>query len=54
MDVNVKSVLLSMQYKIEIMLKQGGGVIVNNASIAGLIGVVTALFMLQANMPSLN
>lgn len=42
MDVNVKSVLFSMQYEIEAMLKHGGGVIVNNASIAGLIGVVTA------------
>lgn len=42
MDINVKSVLFSMQYEIEAMLKQGGGVIVNNASIAGLIGVVTA------------
>jgi NAD(P)-dependent dehydrogenase (short-subunit alcohol dehydrogenase family) len=42
MDVNVKSVLFSMQYEIETMLKQGGGVIVNTASIAGLIGVVTA------------
>jgi NAD(P)-dependent dehydrogenase (short-subunit alcohol dehydrogenase family) len=41
MDVNVKSVLFSMQYEIETMLKQGGGVIVNNASIAGLIGTAT-------------
>lgn len=41
MDVNVKSVLFSMQYEIETMLKQGGGVIVNNASIAGLIGAAT-------------
>jgi|SRR5579885_1971948 NAD(P)-dependent dehydrogenase (short-subunit alcohol dehydrogenase family) len=42
MDINVKGVLFSMQYEIEAMLKLGGGVIVNNASIAGLIGVVTA------------
>jgi NAD(P)-dependent dehydrogenase (short-subunit alcohol dehydrogenase family) len=41
MDVNVKSVLFSMQYEIETMLKQGGGVIVNNASIAGVIGTMT-------------
>lgn len=42
MDVNVKSVLFSMQYEIEAMLKQGSGVIINNASIAGLVGVMTA------------
>jgi len=42
MDINVKGVLFSMQYQIEAMLKNGGGVIVNNASIAGLIGVTMA------------
>jgi NAD(P)-dependent dehydrogenase (short-subunit alcohol dehydrogenase family) len=35
---NLKGVWLSMKYEIRVMLKQGGGVIVNNASIAGVIG----------------
>jgi len=38
-DVNVKGVFFSMKHEIRQMLKQGGGVIVNNASIVGLIGV---------------
>lgn len=42
MDINVKGVLFSMQYEIEVMLKQGSGIIINNASIAGMLGVVTA------------
>ncbi len=37
-DVNVKGLWLSMKYEIEYMLKNGGGAIVNTASIAGLIG----------------
>jgi amino acid adenylation domain-containing protein len=37
-DTNLKSVWLSMKYQISQMLKQGGGTIVNNASIAGLVG----------------
>ena len=37
-DTNLKGVWLSMKYQILQMLKQGGGVIVNNASIGGLIG----------------
>lgn len=36
--VNLKGVWLCMKYEIEQMLKQGKGVIVNNASIAGLVG----------------
>jgi NAD(P)-dependent dehydrogenase (short-subunit alcohol dehydrogenase family) len=36
-DVDVKGVFLAMKYEIQQMLKAGGGVIVNNASIAGLI-----------------
>lgn len=39
MDINVKGVLFSMQHEIPAMLKNGGGVIVNTASIAGLIGL---------------
>jgi NAD(P)-dependent dehydrogenase (short-subunit alcohol dehydrogenase family) len=38
MDTNVKGVLFSMQAEIPAMLERGGGVIVNMASIAGLIG----------------
>jgi NAD(P)-dependent dehydrogenase (short-subunit alcohol dehydrogenase family) len=36
-DVDVKGVFLAMKYEIQQMLKTGGGVIVNNASVAGLI-----------------
>jgi len=35
---NTKSVFLSMQHEIRQMLRQGGGVIVNNASVLGLVG----------------
>ena len=35
--VDVKGVFLAMKYEIQQMLKTGGGVIVNNASVAGLI-----------------
>jgi NAD(P)-dependent dehydrogenase (short-subunit alcohol dehydrogenase family) len=38
MNVNVKGAWLCMKYEIEQMLKQGGGVIVNTASVAGLVG----------------
>jgi NAD(P)-dependent dehydrogenase (short-subunit alcohol dehydrogenase family) len=38
-DTNLKGVWLSMKYQIPQMLKQGGGAIVNNASILGLVGV---------------
>ncbi|HEY9803219.1 MAG TPA: SDR family oxidoreductase [Leptolyngbyaceae cyanobacterium] len=41
-DTNLKGVWLSMKYQILQMLKQGGGVIVNNASIAGMIGFPNA------------
>ncbi|HLW70400.1 MAG TPA: SDR family oxidoreductase [Candidatus Binataceae bacterium] len=36
--INLKAVWLCMKYEIPQMLKQGGGVIVNTASIAGLVG----------------
>lgn len=39
-DTNLKGVWLSTKYQIPQMLKQGGGAIVNNASIGGLIGSV--------------
>jgi len=38
MDVNVRGVWLSMKYQIPQMLKAGGGAIVNNSSVAGLVG----------------
>jgi NAD(P)-dependent dehydrogenase (short-subunit alcohol dehydrogenase family) len=37
MAVDMKGVFLSMKYEIQQMLKTGGGAIVNNASIAGMI-----------------
>ena len=38
-NINLKGVWLCMKYAIPQMLKQGGGAIVNTASVAGLIGV---------------
>jgi NAD(P)-dependent dehydrogenase (short-subunit alcohol dehydrogenase family) len=40
MAVNVKSVFLGCKYAIPHMLEQGGGVIVNTASVAGMVGLV--------------
>lgn len=40
MTVNVKSVYLGCKYAIPHMIAQGGGVIINTASVAGLIGIV--------------
>lgn len=37
-DVNLKGVWLCMKHEIPLMLAQGGGVIVNHASVAGLYG----------------
>ena len=39
MDTNVKGVWLSQKYEIAAMLNSGGGAIVNNSSVAGLIGM---------------
>ncbi|MCX5999732.1 MAG: SDR family oxidoreductase [Chloroflexi bacterium] len=39
-DVNLKGVWLCMKYEIPQMLKQGGGAIVNTASVGGLVGLV--------------
>lgn len=38
MNINVKGVWLSMKYEIPEMIKSGGGAIVNNSSVAGIIG----------------
>lgn len=38
MRVNVKGVWLCMKYELQQMVAQGGGVIVNTASVAGLVG----------------
>lgn len=40
MTVNVKSVYLGCKYAIPQMIEQGGGVIINTASVAGMIGIV--------------
>ena len=37
-DINLKGVWLCMKYELAHMLKQGGGAIVNTASVAGLVG----------------
>jgi NAD(P)-dependent dehydrogenase (short-subunit alcohol dehydrogenase family) len=41
-NVNLKGVWLCMKYEIPHMLKQGGGIIVNTSSAAGLVGFPTA------------
>ena len=52
MDINVKGVWLSLKHEIPAMLKTGGGAIVNNASIAGLLGFATAPVYAASNTPS--
>lgn len=39
MDCNVLGVLLCMKHQIPVMLQTGGGAIVNNASVSGIVGV---------------
>lgn len=41
-DVNVRGVWLSMKYEIPVMLRTGGGSVINNSSIAGSIGFAGA------------
>lgn len=41
-DVNLKGVWLCMKYELPQMIAQGGGVIVNTGSIAGLVGLRTS------------
>jgi NAD(P)-dependent dehydrogenase (short-subunit alcohol dehydrogenase family) len=43
MDVNLHSVFYSMRYQIPAMLAAGGGAIVNNSSILGVVGTETAV-----------
>jgi NAD(P)-dependent dehydrogenase (short-subunit alcohol dehydrogenase family) len=38
-DVNVLGVILSLKHEIPAMLKNGGGAIVNNSSVAGIVGM---------------
>jgi NAD(P)-dependent dehydrogenase (short-subunit alcohol dehydrogenase family) len=40
MAVNVKSVFLGCKYVLPHMIEQGGGVIINTASVAGMVGIV--------------
>lgn len=41
-DANVRGVWLSMKYEVPALLRAGGGVVINNASIAGSVGLAAA------------
>ena len=41
MNTNAQGVFLSMKYELPVMLRQGGGIIINNASVAGHVGFPT-------------
>jgi len=51
MNANVLGVVLSLKHEIAAMLKHGGGAIVNNSSVAGLIGFPAWLFTRPASTP---
>jgi NAD(P)-dependent dehydrogenase (short-subunit alcohol dehydrogenase family) len=42
-DINLRSVFLCMKHEIPLMLKQGGGAIVNTSSGAGVKGIASIL-----------
>lgn len=48
-DTNVRSVFLSMKYEIPAILQSGGGAIVNNSSVAGLVGVAGGMSLYVAS-----
>src|SRR2546430_13026822 len=48
-DINVWGVLNSMRHEIPVMLKTGGGAIVNNSSVAGHVGLSGARIYMRSN-----
>ena len=51
-DINVWGVLNSMRHEIPAMLKNGGGAIVNNSSVAGHVGMGRSVSTLRPNTRS--